>query len=128
MANTLSNEAALVAEGKQLDVCFAGAPARLYRNTIELDAQAVADTITLNKLPEGQLVGFQISGPTLGTSKIKVGTATDDDLYRAEATCTKPEYTALGGASEGATPIVTISTAALPGSGTLYVDFFLADV
>lgn len=112
------------------------AKVRRFKATIDLAAQASGDTITLFKVPKGYsfITGILNASASLSTSTIKIGTADDDDKYRASAvhTATAPTlFGAQAGFVEGGntteeTIILTVGTAALPGSGTLVVDMLFS--
>jgi hypothetical protein len=137
MANTYSTEAALLQlTPKQYpNASYAGGRLRRFRNTITLAAQADTDTITCQPIPAGHVFAFGIlnATATLGASAtIAIGVAGTAAKFRAAATFTAAAPT-LFGLSTAAdddfltsteTPIITVGTAALPGSGTLIVDFY----
>lgn len=115
------------------DVC--GGHIRLFRSAVDLSALTIAngDVVNMLKLPNrGQLVAVRFgSTVTFGTTTVKVGTETDDDVLRAAATKTdcKPEELILPFMKcEGQTINLTIATADAPTSGYVYVDAFVADV
>lgn len=133
MANYNSKEVeALLAVGVNAESKGFGGKVRLYKNEFALESQATGSTLTCQTLPEnGYVVGIILHGTSLGTAKIKIGDATDDDAYVVEATNTATtfatpvvaDYLACG----GKTPVITTSTAGLPASGAFFVDFLVAE-
>lgn len=136
MANTYSTEAQLLQnQPKQYpNASYAGGRLRRFRNTITLASQADGDTITCQPIPAGHVFAFGIltSSVSLGTSTIAIGVAGAAGKFRASAvhTATTPTLFGLSAPAAadfltaGETPIVTNTTAALPSSGTLVVDFY----
>lgn len=136
MANTYAKEygnqvAGIIKTANELN-----AKVRRFKATIELAAQASGDTVTLFKVPKGYsfLTGILNASASLGTSTVKIGTAEDDDKYRASATHTATAPTLFGaqagfvegGNTEEEEILLTVGTAALPGSGTLVVDMLFS--
>ncbi|MBQ2167709.1 MAG: hypothetical protein II449_00495 [Prevotella sp.] len=82
------------------------------------------------------MTGILNASASLSTSTIKIGTATDDDKYRASAVHTATVPTLFGdqaGFVEGGNTtdelvLLTVGTAALPASGTLVVDMIFSAV
>lgn len=138
MANTYSTEAQLLQNTpRQMpNGSYAGGRVRRFRNTIALAAQASGDTITCQPIPAGHVFAFGISTATatLGASaQVAIGISGTAAKFRAAATHTAVETPALFGLSTAMdddfltsteTPIITISVAALPGSGVWVVDFY----
>lgn len=104
------------------------------RNTITLASQLAADTVTMTPLPIGHVFAFGVlnASATLGSTTVKIGTASDDDYYLADGTFTAAVATLFGRsiaadddpATSPTTPILTFSTATAPSSGTLLVDMY----
>ncbi len=136
--NTYSTEAALLQlTPKQLpNAAVSQGRLKRSRNSITMASQAyaTADTITCTPLPTGHVFAFGVlnASATLGSSTIKIGTASDDDFYMASATFSAAVATMFGRslgvdddpATSPTTPIITVGTADLPSSGTLLVDFY----
>lgn len=108
-----------------------------YKATIPLNSQASGGVVNLFKVPAGQSFCFGNinSSVSLGTSTIKIGTADDDDKYRASAVHTAAGVPTAFGAATGFVPggnasaeivKLTVGTAALPASGTLIVDMYFS--
>lgn len=112
------------------------AKVRRFKATIDLAAQASGDIIKLFKVPAGYsfITGILNASASLSTSTIKIGTADDDDKYRASAVHTATTPTLFGAqagfVSGGNTAeeevLLTVGTAALPASGTLIVDMYFS--
>jgi len=112
------------------------AKVRRFKATIDLAAQASGDIIKLFKVPAGYsfLTGILNASASLSTSTIKIGTADDDDKYRASAVHTATAPTLFGdqagfvagGNTADEEVILTVGTAALPASGTLIVDMLFS--
>ena len=131
------------------------APASVYharlkrvRATVTLAGQLTTDTIVLANLPAGSTFAFGIitAGVTLGTSTISIGTVGTPALYRAAAVQTAVDTPAFFGTTAAASAtfgtttatqaspgftvdqqvILTIATAALPGTGTVVIDFYVS--
>lgn len=113
-----------------------GGKIRCFNETITLAAQATTDTIEVAKLPKGAtpLFGIISSTVSLGTSTVAIGITGTTGKYRTAAVFTATDTptffgnVAVMGVQLAAEEIViiTIATAALPGSGTLRVMFFYA--
>lgn len=134
MSTHNSDFMAALAAGKHNKGDIAGGRVRLYRGEIDLSKETVAsgDTVNMVKLPEkGKLVGLRFgANVTLGTTTVKIGTADDDDAFRASATKTdkKPEELMTLPDCAGETIILTAGTADAPTSGKIWVDALVADV
>lgn len=141
MANTFATEAALYLNNvpsKMADGAAHGANSRRYRATITLASQASGDTITLAQIPAGAFFdsGSITSSVSLGTSTIAIGIAGTPAKYKAAAVFTAVDTptdfgtaAAKGNQTKLAAPetvILTITTAALPASGTLVVDLYFS--
>lgn len=113
-----------------------GGRMRRWRATVALAAQADGDTIVLANVPAGHVFAFGVlnSSVSLGTSTIAIGTDTTAGKYRASAvhTATTPTMFGLFSAADDdpltadEEVILTNTTAALPGSGTLVVDLYFS--
>ena len=108
---------------------------KAYQATITLAAQTSSDTIVIAKALQGEkfIGGILTTDTSLGSSKIQIGYADDADKYRAEAVFTATNTPTLFGNAAAMAAlaadeeiIITISTANLPGSGTLKVTMFFA--
>lgn len=138
MAQTYSIEAAgidSVPVVKPNAINGVGAHLRRYRATINLASQASGDTVVLGDIPAGEDFAFGLltASVSLGTSTVAIGTAASAGLYRAAAVNTAvdtpaPFGTAVQIAAIPVAPtqrvLMTITTAALPASGTLVIDLF----
>ncbi|MCQ2965655.1 MAG: hypothetical protein MJ250_02815 [Alphaproteobacteria bacterium] len=113
-----------------------GANLRLYHSEFNLSDLTVesGDTVDLIKLPEKGLVVAALFGNnvSLGTSTVKIGTATDDDEFRASAVKTSltPELCLASNTKcAGKTIIMTVGTADLPTSdNVVHFDVLVADL
>lgn len=125
----------------QLPTAQQGYAAKLlvFRAQITLAAQASGDVIKLMRLPKGilPLFGLLTSTVSLGTSTLAIGNATTAGKYRAAGVFTATDTpTPFGVAANlGVVPLAndeevlaTIGTAALPGSGTAFVDMVCASL
>lgn len=109
---------------------------KAYQATITLAAQAADDTIVIAKARQGEkfIVGFLTASATLGASAtIAIGNATTAGKYRAAATFTAVDTPttfgkngAMAALEDDEEIIITVGTAALPGSGTLKVTMLFA--
>ena len=135
MANTLGEQMTLRAAGAILAPGFAGGTVRVFNEEVTLAAQGIGDTIEVAKLPKGAipLYGVIVTSVTLATSTLAIGITGTTGKYRAAAVLTAltPEaFGVAGGVGEALTAdetvIITVGTAALPGSGALRVMFFYA--
>jgi hypothetical protein len=116
-----------------------GGRLRRYSGSITLNAQTTSDTIVVAQVPAGAdfVFGMLTSSVSLGTSTIAIGYTGATGAYRTAATFTATDTpTPFGNTAQvKATPLtaeqqvfITIGTASLPGSGTLVVDLFFANV
>lgn len=136
MATHQSKEYKNVLDGKIVAEAEVNAKLRRFKATITLAAQASGDVIQLFKVPAGFsfVTGILNSSASLSTSTIKIGTASDDDKYRASAVHTATAPTLFGdqaGFVEGGNTaeelvLLTVGTASLPASGTLVVDMIFS--
>lgn len=123
-----------LAAGKFNKGDVAGGRTRLYRGLVDLSEVTVesGDTVNMVKLPEkGKLIALRFGATvTLGTTTVKIGTADDDDAFRASATKTdkKPEEMMIAADCAGETVILAAGTADAPTSGKIWVDALVADV
>lgn len=113
-----------------------GGRIRRFRATIALASQADGDTVVLAQVPAGYAFAYGIlnASATLGSSTIAIGIAGTAAKYRAAAVFTAAAPTLFGvstavddaplAAQE--VVILTNTTAALPGSGTLIVDLYFS--
>jgi hypothetical protein len=113
-----------------------GGRIRRFRATITLASQADGDTVVLAQVPAGYAFAYGIlnASATLSTSTIAIGIAGTPAKYRAAAVFTAAAPTLFGvstavddaplAAQE--VVILTNTTAALPGSGTLIVDLYFS--
>jgi hypothetical protein len=114
-----------------------GARPRRYRASITLASQASGDTVVLVNIPAGYCFagGDLVSSVSLGTATVAIGNASSAGKYRAAAVFTAVDTpTPFGGAVAFAGApstaqeqvLLTVSTAALPASGTLVVDLYFS--
>jgi len=108
---------------------------KAYQATITLASQASADTIVIAKALQGEkfIGGILTTDTSLGSAKIQIGNATTTAKYRADAVFTStdtPTFFGKAGAMAALAAdeeiIITVGTAALPGSGTLKVTMLFA--
>ena len=136
MATTQSKEYKDLLDGKIVAENEVNAKLRRFKATITLASQASGDVIQLFKVPAGYsfVTGILNASASLATATVKIGTAADDDKYRASAVHTATTPT-LFGAQDGFVKggntadelvILTVGTAALPASGTLVVDMIFS--
>lgn len=139
MAKTYSKEMTAELAGDHVIASVANGRLRRRRATIDLAAQANGDQIGLCEIGEGEyfVCGYLTASVSLGTATLKIGTADDDDMYRAAAVFTDADApTAFGTTAAKADPapkggaevVATVGTAALPASGVLIVDIITAGV
>lgn len=136
MATTQSKEYKDVVDGKIITANEVNAKLYRFKATIELAAQASGDVVELFKVPAGLsfVTGILNSSASLSTATIKIGTADDDDKYRASAVHTATAPTLFGaqagfvagGNTTEELVLMTIGTASLPASGTLVVDMIFS--
>lgn len=112
-----------------------GGRIRRFRATVELASQANGDTVTLAKVPAGYAFSYGVitTSATLGSATVAVGVDGTAAKYKAAATFTNTDTPTLFGKAtaiaddpltDGEDVLLTVGTAALPGSGTLVVDLF----
>lgn len=101
----------------------------VIRRTFTLASQGTSDLLGL-KLPAGFRPMFLnlVPSATLGSSQLAIGVSGTTGKYRAAATLTAPAFApvALAPSAKLAADedvIVTISSASLPSSGTLTIEF-----
>lgn len=112
---------------------------RRYRATITLAGQGSGDDVVLFRVPAGSVFAYGVlntSASLGGTATIAVGVSGTTNRYKNAATFQAPNTPTLfgktaevsGAALAADTDIVlTIGTAALPGSGTLVVDMYFSN-
>ena len=109
----------------------------VYQASILLTAQQVNDTIVVGYVPSGAafLYGLLSTDTSLATATIAIGTAASAGKYRAAAvftTTNTPTFVGLVANSANVslaapeTQIITVTTAALPGTGNLIYQQFWA--
>ena len=139
MARTYANEVAgfgTTPETKA-DGGIHGGRLRRFRASFPLAAQASGDDIVLAKVPAGYRFAFGIinGSATFGASAtVAIGIAGATGKYRAGAVFTAAAPTLFGvstAADDDAltaeeTVLLTVGVAALPGSGTGYVDLYFS--
>lgn len=139
MATTYANEVAgfgTTPETK-VDGGIHGGRLRRFRASFTMASQASGDTITLARIPAGYRFAFGIinaSATMGGTATVAIGISGATGKYRAAAVFTAAAPTLFGvntAADDDAltaeeTVILTIAAAALPGSGTAYVDLYFS--
>ena len=113
-----------------------GGRLRRFRASFPLAAQASGDDIVLAKVPAGYRFAFGIinGSATFGASAtVAIGIAGATGKYRAGAvfTAAAPTLFGVSTAADDAltaeeTVLLTIAAAALPGSGTAYVDLYFS--
>ena len=136
MATTQSKEYKDLLDGKIVAENEVNAKLRRFKATIDLASQAAGDVIQLFKVPAGYsfVTGILNASASLATATVKIGTAADDDKYRASAVHTATAPTLFGdkagfvkgGNTADELVILTVGTAALPASGTLVVDMIFS--
>lgn len=108
---------------------------KAYQATIDLAAQASADTIVIAKALQGEkfVAGIITTDTSLATATVKIGNKDDDDKYKAAAVFTSTNTPTLFGNAAAMAALaadeeifITVGTAALPGSGTLKVTMLFA--
>lgn len=119
-----------------VDGSLQGGRVRVYRERITLAGQTTADTVVLAMPSSGEtfLCGTLTSDVSLGTALVAIGTAAVPGKYRAAALHTQPDQPVNFGrvaAQAAKLPLdemvlLSISTAALPVTGTLIVDLYFA--
>lgn len=134
MSTHNSDFMAALAAGKHNKGDIAGGRVRLYRGEVDLSQTTIAsgDKVNMIKLPEkGEWIALRFGATeSLGTTTIKIGTADDDDAFRASATKTdkKPEELMILPVCAGQIVILDAGTADAPTSGKIWVDALVADV
>jgi len=119
----------------KVDGGIQGGRLRRFRASFPMAAQASGDDIVLAKVPVGYRFAYGIinASATMGASaQVAIGVAGATGKYRAAAVFTAAAPTLFGvstAADDDAltaeeTVLLTISVAALPGSGTAYVDLY----
>lgn len=114
-----------------------GGRLRRYRASITFAAQASGDDIVLFKVPAGSVFAFGMinASATFGASAtIAIGISGNTGKYRTAATHTATVPTLFGlytAADDSATTaeetvLLTVGTAALPGSGSAVVDMYFS--
>lgn len=104
------------------------------RNLITLATQDVASTIKLVPIPTSSSFAFGMltASVSLGSATIAIGDSTTAGRFRADAVHTATVATLFGISTavdddlntSPIEPLLTVSTAALPASGTLIVDMY----
>lgn len=107
---------------------------RVFNETVTLASQTAASIVRVAQLPLGArfLYGVLTTTTSLGSTTIKIGTAGDDDAYRALATFTATNTPTFFGHTDGLAlaiteqtdVILTTAAATAPASGTLHVQIF----
>ena len=137
MATTYANEVAgfgMTPETKT-DGGIHGGRLRRFRASFTMAAQASGDTITLARIPAGYRFAFGIinASATMGASAtVAIGVAGATGKYRTAAVFTAAAPTLFGNSTAAdddaltaeETVLLTVAVAALPGSGTGYVDLY----
>ena len=137
MATTYANEVAgfgTTPETK-VDGGIHGGRLRRFRASFTMASQASGDDIVLAKVPAGYRFAFGIinASATMGASAtVAIGVSGSTGKYRAAAVFTAAAPTLFGvntAADDDAltaeeTVLLTVGTAALPSSGTAYVDLY----
>lgn len=106
-----------------------------YRASITMAAQASGDTVVLGDIPAGMVFAYGVitTDTSTGTATVSVGNASSAAKYKAAAVFTTTDTpTPFGKASAVAGVVstaverllMTIGTAALPGSGQLVIDMY----
>ena len=131
MAETKSQEL----EQKIVATSVIDGKVKAYQATIKLASQASGDIVVIAKAKQGEkFIGGLISTDTsLGTSTVKIGTAADDDKYKADAVFTTTDtptnfgkVDAMKALEANEDIILTVGTAALPASGYVKITMFFA--
>ena len=139
MATTYANEVAGfgTTPNTKPDGGIHGGRLRRFRASFTMASQASGDDIVLAKVPAGYRFAFGIinASATMGASAtVAIGTASSAGKYRAAAVFTAAAPTLFGvntaadddALSAEETVILTVGVAALPGSGTAYVDLYFS--
>ena len=137
MARTYANEVAgfgTTPETKT-DGGIHGGRLRRFRASFTMASQASGDTITLARIPAGYRFAFGIinASATMGASAtVAIGISGATGKYRTAAVFTAAAPTLFGNSAAAdddaltaeETVLLTVAVAALPGSGTAYVDLY----
>ncbi len=139
MATTYANEVAGfgTTPNTKPDGGIHGGRLRRFRASFTMAGQASGDDIVLAKIPAGYRFAFGIlnASATMGASAtVAIGIAGATGKYRTAAVFTAAAPTLFGvntAADDDAltaeeTVLLTVGTAALPGSGTAYVDLYFS--
>lgn len=137
MATTYANEVAGfgTTPNTKPDGGIHGGRLRRFRASFTMAAQASGDDIVLAKVPAGYRFAFGIinASATMGASAtVAIGVSGATGKYRTAAVFTAAAPTLFGNsiaADDDAltaeeTVLLTVAVAALPGSGTAYVDLY----
>lgn len=142
MVTTYSTEAQLALNtipAKKVDGAKWGARMRRYRATVALAGQASGDDIVLFRVPKGSVFAYGVLNASVslgGTATVAIGASGSTGKYRAAATFQTPNAPTFFGANAAVAAdalsadedvLLTIGTAALPGSGTLVVDVYVSN-
>lgn len=111
---------------------------RRFRATVALSGQASGDDVVLFRVPAGSVFAYGVlnTSASLGTSTIAVGVSGTTNQYKNAAIFTAVNTPTLFGktaevSGAGLTAdtdvLLTVGTAALPGSGTLVVDMYFSN-
>jgi hypothetical protein len=116
------------------DPGFVHGSVKVFNERVNLGSQTTADTIAVARLPKGAipLYGILLTDTSLGSSNIAIGVAGSTGKYRAAGTFVTTNTPTLFGVNAAIGEalaaeedvIITITTASLPGSGILRVQFF----
>jgi hypothetical protein len=114
-----------------------GGRIRRFRATVDMDGQAIADTVVLADVPPGYAFAYGVitASATLGaTATLAIGVSGSAAKYRAAAVLTSANTPTLFGTAAGASAdaltdgervIATVAAAALPDStGYFVVDLY----
>ena len=137
MARTYANEVAgfgTTPETKT-DGGIHGGRLRRFRASFTMAAQAAGDDIVLARVPAGYRFAFGIinASATMGASAtVAIGISGATGKYRTAAVFTAAAPTLFGNSAAAdddaltaeETVLLTVAVAALPGSGTAYVDLY----
>ena len=139
MATTYANEVAGfgTTPNTKADGGIHGGRLRRFRASFTMASQASGDDIVLAKVPAGYRFAFGIinASATMGASAtVAIGVSGNTGKYRAAAVFTAAAPTLFGvstaadddALSAEETVILTIAVAALPSSGTAYVDLYFS--
>lgn len=114
-----------------------GGRLRRFRASFNMAAQAAGDDIVLARVPAGYRFAFGIinASATMGaTATVAIGISGATGKYRTAAVFTAAAPTLFGNSTAAdddaltaeETVLLTIAAAALPGSGTAYVDLYFS--